>query len=44
MMDSGNESEDKPMSMEMLEYILDGSQYRPSVNIREAHYSTVGSS
>ena len=33
-MDSGDESDDEPMSTEMLEDIPDGSQNHPSVNIR----------
>ena len=33
-MDSGDESEDKPMSTDMLEKIRDGSQSHPSVNRR----------
>ena len=37
-MDSGNESEDEPMSVEMLEEIHDGSKSHPSVNRREARY------
>ena len=37
-MDSGDESKDKPMSTEMLEYIRDGSQSHPIVNRRESHY------
>ena len=34
-MDSGDKSEDEPMSTEILEDIRDGSQSRPSVNRRE---------
>ena len=37
-MDSGDESDDKPMSTKMLENIHDGSKSHPSVNRREAHY------
>ena len=37
-MDSDDESDDEPMSTEMLEDIRDGSQYHPSVNRRETHY------
>ena len=37
-MDSGNESDAKPMSTEMLEYIHDGSKYHPRVNRKEARY------
>ena len=37
-MDYGNESDDEPMSTEMLEDIRYGSQYQPNVNRREAHY------
>ena len=37
-MDSGDDSDDEPMSTEMLEDILDGSQYHPSVNSIEARY------
>ena len=33
-MDSGNESEDEPMSTKMLEDITDGSKSYPSVNRR----------
>ena len=36
--DSGDESDDEPMSTEMLEDIRDGSQYHPNVNMREALY------
>ena len=35
---SGNESDDGPMSTEMLEDICDGSQYHLNVNRIEAHY------
>ena len=38
VMDSGDESDDEPMSTEMLEDICDGSQSRLSVNRREARY------
>ena len=37
-MDSVNESDDEPISVEMLEDIPDVSQSHPSVNRREAHY------
>ena len=37
-MDSGDESDDEPMSMEMLEDICDKIQSHHSVNRREAHY------
>ena len=37
-MDSGDESDDKPMSTEMLEDICDGSQSHPNVNRTEARY------
>ena len=37
-MDYGDESEDKPMSTDMLEDIRDGSQYHTNVNRREARY------
>ena len=37
-MDSGDESDDEPMSMEMLEDIRDRSQSHPYVNSREARY------
>ena len=37
-MDSSDESEDEPMSMEMLEDIRDGSKSHPRVNRREARY------
>ena len=35
-MDSGDESDDDPISTKMLEYICDRSQYYPDVNRREA--------
>ena len=38
VMDSGDESDDKPMSTEMLEDICDGSQSHPNVNRTEARY------
>ena len=38
VMDSGDESEDEPMSREMLEDICDGSQSHPSFNRIEARY------
>ena len=37
-MDSGDDSDDEPISMEMLEDISDGGLYHPSVNRREACY------
>ena len=37
-MDSGVESDDEPMSMEILEDISDSSKSHPSVNRIEAHY------
>ena len=37
-MSSGNESDDKPMSTEMLEDIFDGSQSHPIINRIEARY------
>ena len=37
-LDSGDESDDEPMSTEMLEDIRDGSQYHPGLNRRDAHY------
>ena len=37
-MDSGDESDDEPMSMEMLEDIRDRSQSHPDVNRRDACY------
>ena len=37
-MDSWDDSEDKSISTEMLEYICGSSQSRPSFNRREAHY------
>ena len=37
-MDSGDESHDKYISTEMLEYIRDGSNSHTSVNMREARY------
>ena len=37
-MDSGDESDDEPMSTEMLEDIHDGSQYHPNVNRIETYY------
>ena len=38
VMDSGDESDDEPMSTEMLEDINDGSQSHPNVNRKEARY------
>ena len=35
-MSSGNESDNEPMSTEMLEDICDGSQSHPSINSRDA--------
>ena len=37
-MDSGDESDDEPMSTEMLKDIRDVSQSHPNVNRREARY------
>ena len=37
-LDCGNESDDEPMSAEMLEYIRDGSQSHQNVNRIEARY------
>ena len=37
-MNYGDESDDDPMSTEMLEDIRDGSQYHPNVNRRESRY------
>ena len=37
-MESGDESEDEPMSTDMLEEICDGSKSHPSVNRRQARY------
>ena len=37
-MNSGNKSDDEPISTEMLEDIHDGSQYHTNVNKREARY------
>ena len=37
-MDSGNESDDDPISTDMLEDIHDISQYHPNINKREARY------
>ena len=42
-MDSGDESDDEPMSTEMLEDIRDGSQYHPNANRIEARYKTLDS-
>ena len=36
--DSGDESDDEPMSTETLKEICDGSQYNPDVNMREVSY------
>ena len=38
VMDLGDESEDEPMSTEILEDIRDGGKSDPSVNRREAGY------
>ena len=38
VMDSSDESDDEPMSIEMLEDIFDDSKFRLSVNRREALY------
>ena len=35
-MSSGNESDAEPMSEDMSIYIIDGSQYHPSIHMREA--------
>ena len=35
---SGDEYDDEPMSMDMLEDICDSSQSHPSINRREARY------
>ena len=37
-MDSGDESDDEPMSTDMLYDIHDGSQSHPNVHRREARY------
>ena len=37
-MDYGNDSDDEPMSTEMLEGIHDGGQYHLSLNSRQARY------
>ena len=37
-MDYGNESDDEPMSMGVLEDIHDGSQYHPNFNRIESRY------
>ena len=37
-LDSGDESDDEPMSTEMLEDICDGIQYHLNINRREARY------
>ena len=37
-MDSGDESDDEPMSTEMLEDIREGIQSHTDVNSRDAHY------
>ena len=38
VMDSGDESDNEPISMEMLEYIHDVNQSHPNANKREARY------
>ena len=38
-LDSGDESEDEPMSTEILEDISGGSQYHPSINSRKLRYN-----
>ena len=38
VMSSGNDSDAKPMSTDMLEYICDSSQSHPCINRREARY------
>ena len=43
MMDFGNESDDEPMSTEMLEDIHHGSQSHTNVNSREARYKILDS-
>ena len=42
VMSSGDKSDSKPMSTEMLEYIRDRSQSHLSVNSREARYKICG--
>ena len=37
-MSSGNESDDRPISTDMLEYVCDGSQYHLSINRRDTRY------
>ena len=37
VMGSGVDSDDEPMSTDMLEYICDGSKSHPIINRREAH-------
>ena len=37
-MDFGNESDDEPISTEMLENIFGGSPYHPNMNRRESRY------
>ena len=37
-MEYGNESDDEPISTEMLEDICDRSQSNPRINRREVHY------
>ena len=43
VMDSGDESDDEPMSMEMLEDIRDGIKSHPRLNRREARYKYIWS-
>ena len=38
VMSSGDESDAEPMSMGVMEDISDGSQSRPIINSRDAHY------
>ena len=37
-MDYGDESDDEPMSTDMLENICDGRQYHPDINRRDERY------
>ena len=43
MLDSGDESDDKPTSTDMLEEISDGSQSHPEVNRTDARYEILDS-
>ena len=43
LISSGNESDAELLSMYMLENIIDGIQYHPSINRREARYKIHGS-